>query len=277
VNQTVQLQATHSGCSDASLDVSSSSPLASHLTDLITKTELMQEIRDFGLKISDRTLGFYGAEGLIPPSLRVGARGAAYPVITIHILVWVIESRERGISLPAIKELLPVWLYLNEACRCGTVDIAELEQVARRSVTTKEANYAIPSLVNEMMSGLCHTCRDRVQWLMKDRSVIDHTATEPVTLKFLLGDVDESTGLGRVLAWTQLQLPIHGQAPSVDDRSTIVLGVPLGTNFTESSCSRPRLVKAPQSKSKRAQNALFATAAATAAAGVALSLFGEGG
>jgi hypothetical protein len=48
-------------------------------TEMVTKSELMERVRLLGSPISDRNLSYYGSIGLIPPAVRIGARGGAYP------------------------------------------------------------------------------------------------------------------------------------------------------------------------------------------------------
>jgi DNA-binding transcriptional MerR regulator len=201
-------------------------------TDLITKAELKHYVRRQGGQISDRNVAYYSSVGLIPPAVRIGARGGAYPKIVRELLAWVVRSREWGLSIEAIKEMIPLWRLLMQARRSGCIDLVEFEYVARSNVTLAEANRAVPLLISDLINSLCDDCRSKISWLLKDGTTFAASGTEPMTLSFILAELDPDSGDGREIAWTQLQLPGIG-GPDVDDPTTIVLGIPVGV------CLRP--------------------------------------
>lgn len=194
---------------------------------MVTKTELTQYVRDHGEQISDRNITYYSSMGLIPSAVRIGSRGGAYPKIVGELLRWVIRCRGKGLSIEAIKELLPLWELLVRGRRNGCIDIAEMEYVARENVTLQEANWIVPLLFNDLISGLCQTCRQKILWVLKDGSTVISTDHDPLTLSFVLAEIDPATGQGREVAWTQLRLPGIADV-DVDDPRTIVLGIPNG-------------------------------------------------
>ncbi len=75
--------------------------------DMVTKTELLEEVRTHGRSISDRTLTYYTSQGLIPGAVRVGSRAGAYPRVVVELLCWIVGARDRGLSVDALRELLP--------------------------------------------------------------------------------------------------------------------------------------------------------------------------
>lgn len=193
---------------------------------LITKTELLDEVRSRGLRISDRNLSYYQGQGLLPPSVRVGTRTAAFPAIVAEMAEWVIRSRQRGLSIDAIRELLPVWKHLVLSRTRGEVSLAELEYQARSKVSSVEANYAIPGLVSDVLGCLCAGCKAEMVWL--DKAGLALEPQGDITLGFTLAELDEITGVARRVAWTQLVLPGMGETPEADGPTTIVLGIPVG-------------------------------------------------
>jgi DNA-binding transcriptional MerR regulator len=205
-------------------------------TDLITKSELLELVRQRGCRISDRNLTYYASEGLIPAALRLGRRGVVYPRIAADQLSFVIQSREADLSLEAIRELLPLWKALQRGIREERLDLCELEIIARNTITKTEANFAVPMLVNRVMNGICHECRAKIVWTLKDGSSRTEADDDDLTLTFVVAALDEETKQGRQIAWTQLRLPGIVD-PSGDEPTTIILGIPNGIALCKDSHS----------------------------------------
>src|SRR4051794_39180615 len=102
--------------------------------EMLTKSQLLDYVRRNGGPISDRQLTTYISEGVVPKSARIGSRSGAYPKIVGDLLAWVARSRRRGLSVEAIKELLPLWRLMKKSVREKTIDVAQLELVARNCV-----------------------------------------------------------------------------------------------------------------------------------------------
>ncbi|MEA2901407.1 MAG: MerR family transcriptional regulator, copper efflux regulator [Actinomycetota bacterium] len=206
-------------------------------TEMVTKAEVRQALRDGGLTISDRNLVYYTSLGLVPPAVRVGNRAGTYPQIVIEQLAWVIRSRERGLSLDAIKEVLPVWRWLVWGRTRNCIDLREFELAARRLEPSIEANYAIPNLVHDVITScLCGECLQQIEWILKDGTSFRHTEANPLKLSFLLATVDQATGKPHLMAWTQLSFPGLG-SPDPSQPTSITLGLPIGLDLP---VSRPR-------------------------------------
>jgi DNA-binding transcriptional MerR regulator len=138
---------------------------------LVTKSELLEKVKERGLAISDRQLTFYVTEGLLPKSVRVGSRAGAYPMQVVNLLSWILRSREMGIPVEAIKELIPLWKYLTRCRNDGILDLAEFEYIARQKLSTFDSVLAIPELVTYVLfNGLCLDCRTKldIKLLAKD-------------------------------------------------------------------------------------------------------------
>jgi DNA-binding transcriptional MerR regulator len=201
-------------------------------SDMVTKTELRQALRQVGLSISDRNMTYYTSLGLLPPPVRVGRRGGAYPEVVVEQLIWVIRSRDRGLSIEAIKELLPLWRWLIRARTRGCIDLRELELFARRhEAVSTEANLAIPSLVNDVITScLCGDCLQQLEWILKDGTSFRHSEEKPLQLSFLMAMIDEDTGQAALVAWTQLSFPGFGH-PDPGAPTSITLGLPVGVEL----------------------------------------------
>jgi DNA-binding transcriptional MerR regulator len=219
-------------------------------TEMVTKTELRQGLRDQGLAISDRNLTYYSSIGLVPPAIRIGSRSAAYPRVVVEQLAWVVSSRKRGLSLDAIKELLPLWQSLVGGRTRGVVDLNEFELLARSTQLTTEANYAIPSLVSDVITCLCGECLQQINWVLKDHTTFHHTEAEPLKLSFLLGGLNEETGQPQLVAWTQLSFPGLGH-PDPASPTSIVLGLPVGVQLPLSQTPKRKSSSSHRSCNRR--------------------------
>jgi DNA-binding transcriptional MerR regulator len=148
--------------------------------ELVTKSELIAVVRGLGYSVSDRQLTFYVSEGLIPKSVRVGSRAGAYPRIVVELLAWILRAKEGGLSVEAIRELLPVWKYLIRARKDGRIDLAELEYIARQHVVTLEGSYAMPAVISGVLHDVCPKCRGKIVLVLKDgteKTLGDSSAT----------------------------------------------------------------------------------------------------
>ena len=119
--------------------------------EMVTKSELLEQARGHGASVSDRQLTSFASEGLIPKSARIGSRGGAYPKLVVDQLNFVSRFRQRGMSVQGVKELLPLWRYMQRATRKHEVSLAEFERVARMSITTPEAWFAVPGVLQETL------------------------------------------------------------------------------------------------------------------------------
>jgi len=210
-------------------------------TEFLTKTELRQALREDGLSLSDRNITYYTSMGLIPSAIRVGGRAGAYPAVVAEQLGWVIRARARGQSIEAIRELVPMWRWLMRHRNEGHVDLAAFERLAREHDLSQEANFAVPYLVSEVMQCICGDCFQGIEWVLKDGSTLHHSAATPLTLTFVIGGVNEESGIAEPLAWTQLAFPEMG-LPDTDDPACITLGVPIGSRILPpSSDMSPRI------------------------------------
>lgn len=202
--------------------------------DMITKSEMLQFVRECGEKISDRSLTYYTSQGLVPRSVRIGSRAGAYPVIVRELVLWICHERRRGLPIEGIRELIPLWQLLMRGRRERCLDLAEIEYVARETVISLEANYAIPYLFTDVVSGLCSDCLGQIEWYLKDGALHDGDV-EQLRLTFVLGELDANTGRAQQRAWTQLT--IDGMAePDLDDPRTLILGIPNGTALIVPTC-----------------------------------------
>jgi hypothetical protein len=145
--------------------------------------------------------------------------------VVADLVYWIDSARRRGLSLEAIKELVPLWRFLHKAFKAKNVDLAEFEYMARQFIRTPEAAYAVPSLFFDRMPCPVHE-EDQLRstrFVLKDGREID-ASTEPfVPLSFAIAQQDED-GNVQLLATSQLALPLTYDG----DATAIVLGVPNG-------------------------------------------------
>lgn len=144
---------------------------------LVTKSELLNEVRLAGFPVSPRKLTFYISEELVPQSVRAGSRAGVYPSIVVDLMIWILAMREAGASIDTLRELLPVWKFLVRAVRSGRLDIAELEYVARQFATSPAAQFAVPRVVSHVMRDAC--CPDyRGKITMVDKTGKEYPITD---------------------------------------------------------------------------------------------------
>jgi DNA-binding transcriptional MerR regulator len=193
---------------------------------LITKSELLAEVRERGIPISDRQLTFYVSEGLLPRSVRVGSRAGAYPSLVVSLLTWILRFRETGVPIEAIKELLPVWKFLIRARNEKRLDLAEFEYVVRQQLESFDAILAVPTLLTDVIVTLCRDCRRDLVLVTKDRSEVPLTAPD-TTIGFAAARrrTDES-GSSSLDWWAYRRITLAGPPDDyAADPTTVILGV----------------------------------------------------
>jgi DNA-binding transcriptional MerR regulator len=195
--------------------------------DLVTKTELMDLARQNGTPVSDRQLTALASDGLIPKSARIGSRSGAYPRVVVEQLSFVKRWRGRGLSVTAVKELLPIWRYMQRARRDREVSLSEFEYIARASITLPEAWFAAPMVLQEALP--CPNCDNpplsEMKFLMKDGERKCVTDLETVSLGFVMFTEDEETRrVGKIVS---MRLALPGLNEETNP-STVILGIPNG-------------------------------------------------
>lgn len=201
-------------------------------TDLVTKTELINEVREAGFKISDRNLTYYMSSGLIPLSARVGSRNAGvYPKVVVELMTWLLYMRRIGVSIESLRELLPVWKFLMRALRGNDMrlDLAEFELVARQHISSSDAFSAVPATVSYVLGSLCSCCRRDIT--LVDRDGHESTADEHTSIGFAIAAPLDVEGNGeqsgdKWAARTRLSLAVP--RPQSVDPTTVRLGRKVG-------------------------------------------------
>jgi DNA-binding transcriptional MerR regulator len=194
--------------------------------DMVSKSDLLEKVREVGGRLTDRQLTTYISEVLVPKSARIGSRAGAFPRIVVDLLTWIDHSRQRGLSVEAIKELLPLWKFLQRSCRRGELDFSEFEYVARQFVRSSEAGFAVPTLFDQVLPCPVHETNElrAIKFTLKNGRVIDPLSDEFVPLSFTLYDFDDNQGSYQLVAEARFAIPL-----SVDDDAiSIVLGIPNG-------------------------------------------------
>jgi DNA-binding transcriptional MerR regulator len=200
-------------------------------TDLVNKSELLTEVRSAGFKLSDRQLTFYMSEGLIPLSVRAGSRVGVYPAVVVELMHWLLYMRNLGVSIDALRELLPVWKFLKRSLKGKSVDLAELELVARQHVSSPGALSAAPAAVSFVLNCVCACCRPTVKLINRAGEVT--TMDEVISIGFAIAaplkaetaTETETEKHGSVDKWMgRTRISFGGALPSNKDPMTVRLG-----------------------------------------------------
>jgi DNA-binding transcriptional MerR regulator len=195
--------------------------------DLVTKSELLAEVRKRGFPIGDRQLTFYVSEGLVPRSVRVGSRAGAYPRIVVRLLTWVLRAREAGVAVDAIKELLPIWKFIVSAVNDRRINLGELEYIARSRLTSFEAALAVPDVLTDVLRGHCRECVGQIEIVNKDGSIA--SLKDPrTTVGFAAARsrIDDETGEVSTNWWGFRREALARTMSYADDPTTVILGLP---------------------------------------------------
>jgi DNA-binding transcriptional MerR regulator len=193
---------------------------------LVTKSQLVGEVRDAGYKLSDRNLTFYTSANLIPHSVRAGSRAGVYPAIVIELMVWILYMRKIGVSIEALRELLPIWKFLIKSRSGHRLNLAELEYIARQHVSSPDALSVVPIVVSYVMvKCLCTDCREEITLI--DRDGNESTMNDSTTIGFaiagpLRGEDDDQAPIDKWVGRTRISLAVP-RSPSKDP-TTVRLG-----------------------------------------------------
>jgi len=197
---------------------------------MISRPELRDGIRAHGRNLPERTLAYYTDEGLLPKAARFG-RAAAYPGIMVELTLFVVDARERGLSVDAVRQLVTLWKVLvGERQKLGQLRLATLEDTARTFVTSPEASSSIQWLVEVVLHTGCMNCVGSVLVVDKKEQLIDQSDSSSEWINFMLTKFDDELQQARLVGYSQLSLPGLG-LPAEDDPRTVVLGTPPGTQI----------------------------------------------
>lgn len=194
--------------------------------DMCSKTELLEDLRRAGARVSPRQLTTYVTEGLVPKSARVGSRSGVYPRVILDLVYWIEQSRRRGLSIEAIKQLVPLWRFVRAGLKRREIDLGEFEAQAQEVVSLEEAAFAVPSLFVACLPCPIHDMDGQealleTKFVLKDGTRAKHSAKEPMTLGFTITDAQDNHCR---LASTRIAIPL---ADEHDAPSTVSLTVSL--------------------------------------------------
>jgi DNA-binding transcriptional MerR regulator len=199
--------------------------------DVVTPREVVEIVRASGREITPRTVSFLQTQQILPPVDRVGSRGGYLPAICVDLIVLVVDLRNRGLRLGAIRELVPLWACLVSGQVRGRVDLAAFEAIARQRSLCDEAMFHVPFLVEHILGGFHEDQLGGTEIALKDGSIVEPEV--PLTLTFVFGGVSKETGEMRIYDWSQLSLPGVRRRPNLNDPSVIVLGIPPDADLTQ--------------------------------------------
>ncbi len=104
------------------------------LGDLLSRDELLQELRDRGVDVNARTLASWEAKGTLPRAIRRwrdGAPAALYPVQAVGAVEHLRRLRAEGVPLQTIKPLVRSWFRTRLAYELITPE--EIERNRERN------------------------------------------------------------------------------------------------------------------------------------------------
>jgi len=198
-------------------------------SSLVTKSELLANVRKAGYSISDRQLTFYVSEGLVPRSVRVGTRAGAYPTSVVWLMEWILEARDAGASIDALKELLPVWKFLVRARNDNVLNLGEFEYVARQHVTSYEASLDVPRVVTSvLMRSCCSRCRGKMSVVYKDGTSASFNDSNATGFAIARTQTDSEEAGGPTSGpqwWGSARITLSVPLNYSTDPTTVILGV----------------------------------------------------
>jgi DNA-binding transcriptional MerR regulator len=195
-------------------------------TRLVTKSELLSQVRDAGFQLSNRQLTFYTSQELIPHSVRAGSRAGVYPEIVVELMIWLLYMRRGGVSIEALRELLPVWKFLIKARSSMSLDLTELEYIARQHVSSDDALSAVPIVVSTVLRGsICDCCRGEMTLIDRDgnKSLINESTTVGFMIASPTHTEDSDEPVDTWMARTRISLATLPR-PQSGDPNTVRLG-----------------------------------------------------
>lgn len=197
-------------------------------SDLVTKSELLSAVREAGFKLSDRQLTFYTSEGLVPLSVRAGSRVGVYPAIVTDLMMWILYVRRIGVSIDALREILPVWKHLKRSVKRKVIDLAELELVAGQYVSSSFGLSALPAAVSVELNSICECCRQGIALI--DRHGNETSFADATSIGFAIAsptpdgeDEDDHVFVDKWVARTRISLATIPLPPNADP-TTVRLG-----------------------------------------------------
>jgi hypothetical protein len=217
--------------------------------DMVTKSELLDEVRRQGGRISGRQLTTYTTERLIPRSVRVGSRAGAYPKLVVELVLWVSVARSSGLSVEAIRELIPLWKYMVRARREGRVDLMEFEYLARQHVVSLEAGFAVPWLFRWALPCPIHEPDEIASFKFFDKNghPVSHSLRSPLSVGFVIAEQDEESGDVVRHASMRMTLPLREDGT---EPTSVILGIPNGVELPKPLRRRRRKVRGPVNQSQ---------------------------
>jgi hypothetical protein len=121
--------------------------------DVVTRDELFVEANLRGAELSDRQLTTLITEHVFPYSARFGDREGVWPRVAIDLLAFLGLQRRASASMESLRQIVPVWVYIEGCRRRDVIDFDDFEQLALKSVRTARAGMMIPWLVGDLLAG----------------------------------------------------------------------------------------------------------------------------
>lgn len=193
---------------------------------MVTKDELLEKVNSKGADVSPRQLTTFVGAGLVPRSTRIGSQAGVYPKIVVELVIAISRARSAGVSVEALRELVPVWKCLMRARRDRRLDLSDFEKVVRENVRSIEAAYAVAWVfqywVPLMLLGM-NSNATRLEIIDKKGNRLSHTFDNRVSIGFVVAETDGDD--------IQHRNSMRVMLPIEDERNlptTIIAGIPNG-------------------------------------------------
>ncbi len=152
-------------------------------------------------------------------------------------LWFVSRQRRRGMSVSALRQLLPLWRFMKRSVKNKLVSLNELEEVAANTLTSEEAMYAAPGVVQQSVP--CPRCKKRqysgLKFEMKDGSVRSVGSGDDVSIGFVLAIRDSETS--KLCDTTTMRIAFT-RTDEGHNETSIILGLKPGENLPGHSPTR---------------------------------------
>lgn len=119
----------------------------------VSREELLRQANDRGAGLSERQLTSIIGEGVFPQGARFGTGPGQWPVLSIDLLVFIGRQRQANTSVASLRELVPIWCYIEGARRKNRLELAEFERVVRQNIRRVAAAFWIPWLLGGLLGG----------------------------------------------------------------------------------------------------------------------------
>lgn len=185
--------------------------------EMVTVSELLELVRKSDVPMSPRTLTYYVTEGLVPKSLRIGARAGAYPRKVVDLVTFIAWARQVGFPIEAIKKVRPVWIFVEQSKASKRLDLRRLQEFAEGMSSDEEQVLFVETLQGLRTCPVCYPGHPVAVDEIVDRKGKIQKVSQEKGFELPIGKVNDE---GDVHPFRILQL----REPKIDERTLVTLG-----------------------------------------------------